>query len=413
MTSRGGAEPRYGFGSVLGWGPCSRVTTLVAVAASMGCNVYGLVGSNASAAFGSDDGDDEGGQSGAATSGAASTGSQVSDDDGAGSGGGGGGGDSDPVFFDVGVADWAEVCLAPSTTSCDHLDDGPWHALGVACDGFDRIETTFTGDPEALFVLEGTLGTNGVYSPREGERMVVLSTGRASDLPRSRADLGCDDVGVCLSTALQPDVQLTTLPPPIDVGRVHESKNCFDDPSLVGTGDCSNTLQEEWDAGQGTYDYAEMRLVAKVPEEADAIVYQFAFFSAEYPGFSANGEQTDMPFNDMYIAWLESEAWTGNISFDELGHPISINGVFLDYLDAESPLCTKDPCVAPELDGFAMDGHAGTRWLETIAPVVPGEEIELIFALFDMTDAIVDTAVVLDGVHWGCSGQPPVTSPAG
>lgn len=387
---------------------------MIAGFASLGCNVYGIVGSNASAAFGSDAGDEDGGPGSNDTGGYASTGSRVGDDDGAGSGGGGSGGDTDPFFFDVGVTDWAEVCLAPSSASCDHLSDDPWHALGVACDGFARADTSFTGHPDALYVIEGTLGTHGEYSPREGERMVVLSTGRAADLPRTPNELGCAPGDGCPSTSLEPDVQLTTLPPPIVVTPVDDRHTCADHPELVGSGDCSNTLQDEWDPSQGTFDYAEMRFSAKVPEEADAIIYQFAFFSAEYPGFSGNGEENDIePFNDMYIAWLESEAWTGNISFDELGHPISINGVFLDYLDADSPLCTKDPCVAPELDGFAMDGHAGTKWLETIAPVVPGEEIELIFAVFDMTDSVVDTAVVLDGVHWGCSGQPPVTSPAG
>ena len=115
----------------------------------------------------------------------------------------------------------------------------------------------------------------------------------------------------------------------------------------------------------------------------------------------------------MYVAWLESEAWTGNVSFDELGNPITIGGVFLDYLDADSAQCTMVPCVAPELDGFAMDGHAGTQWLEIIAPVVAGEEIELVFAIFDMTDGLFDTAVILDGAQWGCTDKPPLTAPAG
>jgi hypothetical protein len=115
----------------------------------------------------------------------------------------------------------------------------------------------------------------------------------------------------------------------------------------------------------------------------------------------------------MYVAWLESEAWTGNISFDELGNPISINGVLMDYLDADSPLCERSPCEAPELDGFAMDGHAGTRWLETVAPVVPGEEVEVIFAIFDLSDAYFDTVVLLDAVHWGCTDLPPLTQPQG
>ena len=161
--------------------------------------------------------------------------------------------------------------------------------------------------------------------------------------------------------------------------------------------------------GEGAYDYAEVRLEAKVPPHIDGFAYQFAFFSAEYPMWVGD----DTPWNDMYVAWLESEAWTGNISFDEYGHPISIGGVFLDYLDADSPLCGNGSCVAPELDGFAMDGHAGTRWLETVAPVHPGEIIEVVFAVFDLTDSFYDTVVVLDNVHWDCTNLPPITSPEG
>jgi hypothetical protein len=202
---------------------------------------------------------------------------------------------------------------------------------------------------------------------------------------------------------------MTALPPPIDVTRVDEHYTCADNPGLVGTGDCSNSLEDEWTAGAGAHDYAELRMSAKVPQGADAFTYQFAFFSSEYPVWTSQGS----PWNDMYVAWLESEAWTGNISFDELGNPISINGVLMDYLDADSPLCERRPCEAPELDGFAMDGHAGTRWLETVAPVVAGEEVEVIFAIFDLSDAYFDTVVLLDDVHWGCTDLPPLTQPQG
>lgn len=378
----------------------------LAIASLPACDVHGIVGSNVSL----DDGGGTGGGTAVVDEGPHATDHEP--DDGVGGGSGGGDGDpttSDAVMFDVGVGDGLEVCLAPQSSRCDHLGDDPWNALGVGCPGDFEADTSFFGDPRALHVLEGTLGTSGVYSPREGERMVILSTGRAADLPRTHEQLGCSDPQLCPSTGLAPGAPLPSLPVPIDVRPVDAVLTCADEPELVGGGDCSNTLFSEWDAGTGAYDYAELRMRAKVPLEANALVYEFAFFSAEYPLWT----NQDSLWNDMYVAWLESEAWTGNVSFDELGHPISTNGVFLDYLDADSPLCTEDPCVAPELDGFAMDGHAGTRWLETIAPVVPGEEIELVLAIFDLTDAFYDTAVVLDGVHWGCTDQPPVTAPAG
>lgn len=377
------------------------------------CEVHGLVGSNVSTMSAETTGEAPGtstGDTGVVVGGSSSTGFVSSStgfavddvDDSA------GGSTTEEVVFDVSPGDGPEVCLAPLPTACDATSDDPWMAMGVGCPGSVTATRSFAGHPGAVYVHRGMLGTHGEYTPREGERMVILSTGRAADVPQTHEDLGCDPA-VCPSTALGNGAPLSALPPPIATSKVDEKLTCVDDPSLVGTGDCSNTLEAQWSAAAGAYDYAELRLATKVPETADAFVYQFAFFSAEYPSFTSQGS----PWNDMYVAWLESEAWTGNISFDDHGHPISINGVFLDYIDAESPLCERKPCEAPQLDGFAMDGHAGTRWLETVAPVVPGEEIEVIFAIFDVGDAYFDSVVLLDGMHWGCTDLPPLTQPQG
>jgi len=381
------------------------------LAGACACEVHGLVGSNVtgSPAQPTSDGDEStsGGSGGAvdpSTSGAIEGSSGRIAEEGESSVGG----TTEALAFDVGPGDGPRVCLAPFPTTCDYGSDDPWRAMGVGCPGSVEAETSFTGHPAALHVHRGMLGTHGEYTPREGERMVILSTGRASEVPRTHAELGCNPV-VCPSSAFDQGGPMTTLPPPMQVNPVHESKTCAEDPSLVGTGDCSNTLGSQWSAGGGAHDYAELRLTAKVPDSADALVYQFAFFSAEYPAWINRGAA----WNDMYVAWLESEAWTGNVSFDAYGNPITSNGVFLDYLDAESPLCERSPCEAPELDGFAMDGHAGTRWLETVAPVVPGEEIELVFSIFDLSDALFDSVVLLDGVHWGCTDLPPLTQPQG
>ncbi len=375
------------------------------------CEVHGLVGSNVTDVVGGTTGDVVVGS----TSGSGHVPGSSSSSTGGGTTSAGGeevadsiGGTTETLVFDVGPGDGPEVCLAPLPTVCDYGSDDPWRAMGVGCPGSLDALTQFNGHPGALHVHRGVLGTSGEYSPREGERMVILSSGRAADIPRTPAELGCSTPD-CPSTAFDPSGAITSLPAPIDVTPVDDEVTCAQKPMLVGTGDCSNTLGEQWSMGGSAYDYAELRLAAKVPDTADAVMYQFAFFSAEYPGFA----QHDSPFNDMYLAWLESEAWTGNISFDALGNPISINGVFLDYLDADSKLCERVPCVAPELDGFAMDGHAGTRWLETVAPVVPGEEIELVFAIFDLSDATFDSAVLLDGVRWGCTDLPPLTQPQG
>src|SRR5690606_42121782 len=67
--------------------------------------------------------------------------------------------------------------------------------------------------------------------------------------------------------------------------------------------------------------------------------YNLAFFSTEYPGYYQTG------YNDMYVAWLQSEVWTGNISFDEMGNPISLNAGFLRSEEHTSELQSRENLV--------------------------------------------------------------------
>jgi hypothetical protein len=345
--------------------------------------------------------DGTGGSGPAETSGAA--------DDGAGEGASapaddGGGEDGTPtmppVLFDLGMlpdAPSGVFCGAPLPVTCDGMDDDPWHALGLNCPGGPQVDGTFSGDPQALYVHSGNLGTfvPAPFPPREGDKMVILSSGRAQDLTVA---------GLYASTTL-PGNDPGTLPAPIQTGAVSATENCADNPTLIGMGDCSNTIQAQWEQGSGANDYAELRINTQVPAGAFGFSYDLAFFSTEYPVYYQS------QFNDMYVAWLESEVWTGNVSFDEMGNPISLNAGFLDYKDAPNPTDCPAPCTAPELQGTAMQGHAGTKWLTTTAGVSPLEDIEIVFAIFDLTDNILDSVVILDNWTWDCEGGPPVTIP--
>lgn len=327
-------------------------------------------------------------------------------------------------------------CEAPLPISCDLIDADPFRAIGINCPGGTMAHASYTGHPDAITVVE-ELGTEGTYPAQEGERFVVMSTGIADQIHLTQEEIlaqdkedpmSCASPTNCPSTSHE-GYDLALLPPPIDVTPVHhegdpggqilppgERADCTDDPSLVGTGDCSNTLWEQWNAGfdcfqpdiacANAHDYAEMRVSMIVPDGATGIGFDFAFGSIEYPNWWQSA------FNDMFVAWLDSEAWTGNISFDDEGHPISLNAGFLDYKDAE-PVegCPDVSCEAPELEGFALEGHAATRWLNSTAGVRPGENITLIFAIFDLSDGILDSYVMLDGFEWTCSGNPPVTKP--
>jgi hypothetical protein len=305
-----------------------------------------------------------------------------------------------PVYFDVGTVpdgNGGGGCGAPPQVHCDDSDDDPWHAFALNCPGGPEVDGTITlTGPTQLHVHDGELGTFAPppFPPREGEKFVILSSGNAVDLTTP---------GLFASGSI--GFAPTPLPAPIQTNAVSATEDCFDNPGLVGNGDCSNTIQDQWAQGNGSFDYAEMRINATVPAGTFGLEYDFAMFSTEYPDFYQSS------YNDMYIAWLESEQWTGNISFDDMGHPISLNAGFLDYKDAPNPFDCPAPCQAPELQGTAMEGHAGTRWLTTTAGVSPGEQIELVLGVFDLSDSVLDTVIILDNFHWACEGGAPVTIP--
>jgi hypothetical protein len=303
-----------------------------------------------------------------------------------------------PVIFDFGAFPDVDgsFCGAPDPVNCDDEDDDPWHAMGLNCAAGPQIEGSYSGDAQQIYVHEGNFGTSDEFPPREGEKFVILSSGVASEMVTT--------VGGTISTPMGGG-NLPDLPAPMTRTPVSATENCTDNPALVGTGDCSNTIDVQYAQGGTANDLAYLRLTAEVPANTFGFTYDFAFFSVEYPTFY----QTQ--YNDMYVAWLESEAWTGNISFDEFGSPISLNAGFLDFKDAPNTFDCPAPCEAPELAGTAVQGHAGTRWLTTNAPVVPGEQIEVYFAIFDLADTALDSAVILDNWLWTCDGGPPVTIP--
>ncbi len=306
-----------------------------------------------------------------------------------------------PVKFDVPYPDGAQYdCGAPLHIVCDgENEDDPWRTIGLNCPTGPEVDGVYNGDPQSLMVHVGDLGTHvpAPFPPREGDAFLILSSGIANELTMPGFFAAADVAGYLDNGA--------DLPPPLTTTAVSTTEDCNDDPGLVGTGDCSNTIEGQWMQGSGAFDYNELRFTTNVPVETFGFSYDFAMFSTEYPDFYHT------VFNDMYVAWLESENWTGNISFDEMGNPISLNAGFLDYKDAPNPIDCPAPCAAPELAGTAMMGHAGTKWLTTTAGVVPGEEIEVVFAIFDLSDPVLDTVVLLDNFQWACEGGPPTTIP--
>ncbi|MFV8751061.1 choice-of-anchor L domain-containing protein [Nannocystaceae bacterium ST9] len=318
---------------------------------------------------------------------------------------------NDSPLLDMGAGSDGEVpcgegelcegeCEIPPHTPCDAAANTPLiQTMGLNCPGEMQVQVSTSGNPAAMG-RRNSFGNAGAFPPREGSGYVALGSGLVAEL---------DGAGGLFSTNCNSDIgnfDPGNLPAPLkgnDVG----AQTCTDNQALVGTGDCSNTIEAQL-AGTAN-DYTEIRFTVKVPDSVNSISYDLAFFSYEYPDYFQS------VFNDMYIGWLESEVWTGNISFDAQGHPISLNAGFLDYKDSCAP---NDPAcgsgVAPELHGSCMEGHAGTTWLTSSAGVKPGEEITVVFAIFDMSDSILDSYVFLDNFQWGCDGDlPPQTVPIG
>ena len=307
---------------------------------------------------------------------------------------------SGDVKYDVGAmpdAGMAEECGFDPHTPCDDDSDDPFRAMGLNCPGEAGLQvtgSTMHADPMGLTVLP-SFGAADTYKPTEGARYTVLSTGKISEFFEAPDGPG-DAAYHCNSWLPSDGMDTTQFPPPITKTEV--AGDCLQDPGLVGTGDCSNTIKDQFDQSGFKYDYQEIRFTATVPEGAISLSFDVAFLTKEYPIW------LDKPYNDMFIAWLEASNWTGNISFDPNGEALSLNAAFFEFFDESGDL--------PQFTGTCMRYSAGTPWLTTSVDVIPGDSIELVFAVFDVEDVNWDSLVFLDNVRWGCEEiGGPVTEP--
>lgn len=291
-----------------------------------------------------------------------------------------GGNDSSGSDDDSGGNDPGGSCNIPTSTPCE--GDGVRAALGLCNTDLDMS----TQGADASIGVRVGLGETSTWDATEGSTFAVIGSGMVVDLDLE-TPAGDNNMS---PTHCSDDMNDTdpgnTLPAPLDTTGV--TGDCVETPGLIGTGDCSNTLAQQFGGGGSAFDYAAIRLEGTVPDGVRSVSYDYAFFTAEYPAY------VDGTFNDMHVGWLESESWTGNIAFDGSGGPISVNSAFLDIRD--------DAANLDEFGGTCMRGHAGTQWLRATAPVSPGEEITLVLAAFDMGDGIIDSYAFLDNVTWSC-----------
>ena len=158
-------------------------------------------------------------------------------------------------------------------------------------------------------------------------------------------------------------------------------------------------------------DSIALDLSLRAPQNADALAFDFDFYSYELPA------RVCSRYSDLFVA-LQSPApkahVDGNIALDLFGGVISVNTAAFDVCACSS----GPPCVASgrELScslgkdellgtGFGADlshdgDHAATGWLTTESEVQPGGTVRLRLAIQDAEDGRNDSTVLLDHFRW-------------
>lgn len=208
----------------------------------------------------------------------------------------------------------------------------------------------------------GILKRFGVNGPQMGGSMLVLSSGSARE--PSDADYASSSKSKGYKHATPP-------------GYPKESPAC---PGVT--------------TGQAQ-DGVALELKIRVPSNVLSFSYQQNFFTWEYPKFICNR------FNDFFVAMMDpapDSLEDGNIAFDQDTNPISVNNSLLQVCapgtyEGKTFGC---PLGTSSLEGTGFEGHAATGWLITRAPVKPGSEITLRFAIWDSGDGALDSTVLID-----------------
>ena len=162
-------------------------------------------------------------------------------------------------------------------------------------------------------------------------------------------------------------------------------------------------------------DSAGLQIEILPPSNATGFSFDFKFYTYEWPGFVCS------TYNDFFIALLTpfpNGQNDGNIAFDKMGNPVSVNNAFIEVCGC--PGNPPTPCSAGgktfecplgdiellgtgfgfDVGGFGQD-HGATGWLRTNAPIEnKGQKITLQFAVYDSSDGVLDTTTLIDNWRW-------------
>lgn len=317
------------------------------------------------------------------------------------------------------IADAMELCQ--TTTANAPLPTRKWGVVGASfrlASGAVPNSATLSNMQNWQAAIIENYGTGGVL-PQSGNTMAALSTGRMRDAADpgwtapSGSCAGCPFNPCNCAGGVNPGTSFNasfSAPP-----GAYLSQHSGNYPSSLS---CNGACP----SGVGAYDSINVRLDIRVPTNALGMSYKFRYFTAEYWSWTCT------EYNDFYLALLTSTA-SGippdkNISFDGLSNPVSVNNGFFEVCQTKG--CYSCPGGVGALAGTGMDADdvwastsglqrtgGGTVWLQTTAPVVPGETITFEMMVFDVEDSILDSQVLLDDFEWSIDASQVGTGPPG
>ncbi len=273
-------------------------------------------------------------------------------------------------------------------------------------------DDTGVPDPNARSLRDG-FGNN--VSTQFGQRLVVLSTGHAAD------NAGDTNPGFA---AYQNGVNLG------ETSSVPAGWLAANGGNLPNAPGCPNPNNAT------AYNPVNLHLRLRAPTNANSFSVQMFFYSAEYPEYVCTA------FNDFFVTLVDSadpqNPADQNIAiYDDGGGstwPVGINlvsaanGLFTACDNGGIAQCGSggnyNGCSGTaELDGTGFDltasacGHTGragggTGWLTLSGNVEPGEVFDVRFIIWDTSDGIWDSSVLLDNWVWSIDASEPGVTPS-
>jgi hypothetical protein len=270
----------------------------------------------------------------------------------------------EPCDDAIDIADFDPMSGAKAIELCQQVgaDGKGW---GVVSAAYVRADGQVAPQSPQVGILDG-FGPN--VAPRAGARFLGLSSGhaRAIGQPNECGKISCEMVGAGVAP----------------MGFPQDTPNCSGATEI--------------------FDDVALELKLKAPSNAKGYSFEFTFYSHEFP------EWVCTSYNDQFIALVTPPPMgsiNGNISFDSMSNPVSVNIAFFDVCEP-NPQYPQFPCSlgSAELVGTGFDVWGGqglkdagaTGWLKTTAPVDPGQEFTIRFAIWDTGDKLWDSTVILD-----------------